>query len=115
MEPLSRPTGGDQDRGPVLLAMWWTELSISIIMVMMRMSSRFKLKSVGVDDWFMVAALVIRLAQLFLEFKSLMDILLDLVHFHYNCGDLRYHTRRGTAFVLFRPSTDRVRDQSDLD
>ncbi|KAL2048480.1 hypothetical protein N7G274_000392 [Stereocaulon virgatum] len=59
MEPLQRPTGGDQDRGPVLLAMWWTELSISIIMVILRISSRFKLKSVGIDDWFMVAALVL--------------------------------------------------------
>ena len=58
MEPLPRPVDGDQDRGSALLAMWWTELSICIVMAAMRMYSRFKLKNIGVDDWFIVAALV---------------------------------------------------------
>lgn len=62
MEALPPPSGGDQDRGPALMAMWWTELSISIIMVAMRMYSHYRLKNVGVDDWFMVTALVGKLA-----------------------------------------------------
>lgn len=58
MEPLPPPLHGDQDRGSALLAMWWTELSICIVMVTMRVYSRYKLKNIGVDDWFIVAALV---------------------------------------------------------
>lgn len=58
MEPLPRPPDGDRNRGPQLLAMWWTELSICIIMVAMRFYSRYKLKNFGTDDWLMLAALV---------------------------------------------------------
>lgn len=58
MEPLPRPADGDRDRGPQLLAMWWTELSICIVMVAMRFYSRHKLKNFGTDDWLMLTALV---------------------------------------------------------
>ena len=58
MEPLPRPVDGDRDRGPQLLAMWWTELSICIVMVAMRFYSRYKLKNFGLDDWLMLTALV---------------------------------------------------------
>ncbi|KAL9134774.1 MAG: hypothetical protein Q9175_004043 [Cornicularia normoerica] len=58
MEPLPRPADGDRDRGPQLLAMWWTELSICIVMVAMRFFSRYKLKNFGTDDWLMLIALV---------------------------------------------------------
>ena len=58
MEPLPRPTDGDRNRGPQLLAMWWTELSICIIMVVLRFYSRYKLKNFGTDDWLMLTALV---------------------------------------------------------
>ncbi|KAK0511295.1 hypothetical protein JMJ35_005868 [Cladonia borealis] len=59
MNPLPPPAGGDQNRGPSLLAMWWTEVSISIIMVIMRLCSRYRLKNVGIDDWLIVAALIL--------------------------------------------------------
>ena len=58
MEPLPRPTDGDRNRGPRLLAMWWTELSICVIMVVLRFYSRYKLKNFGTDDWLMLTALV---------------------------------------------------------
>lgn len=53
MEQLSPPPEGDQNRGPALLAMFWTETAISIIILGMRMWSRHKLKNFGIDDWVM--------------------------------------------------------------
>ena len=66
MESLPKPEGGDVDRGPALLAMWWTELSICIVMVAMRVYSRIKLRSWGIDDWLMLTALA---SQSFLLFR----------------------------------------------
>ena len=43
------PVGGDRDRGGSLLAMVWTEFSIAIIVVSMRMYSRFKIKGTGME------------------------------------------------------------------
>ncbi len=65
MEPLPRPDGGNQNRGPKLLAVFWTQLSTCMIVVAMRMYSRYKLKTTGVDDWFMVVTLVRWLLDLF--------------------------------------------------
>lgn len=52
------PQGGDRDRGGSLMAMFWTEVTIAVIVVAMRMYSRFKIKATGVDDWIMVLTLV---------------------------------------------------------
>ena len=73
MNPLPVPAGGDENRGPSLLAMWWTEVSISIIMVTMRLCSRWKLKNIGIDDWLMVTALVMLCAS-FKVFRRLWSI-----------------------------------------
>ena len=70
MEPLPRPADGDQSRGPRLLAMWWAELSICIVMVAMRFYSRYKLKNFGMDDWLMLTALVRKWKYCMLESPS---------------------------------------------
>ena len=49
MALLPIPTGGDQDRGGSLLAMVWTEVSIAIIVVLMRIYSRFKINGTGIE------------------------------------------------------------------
>ena len=49
MASLPVPSGGDQNRCGSLLAMVWTEASIAIIVVSMRMYSRFKIKGIGTE------------------------------------------------------------------
>ena len=49
MASLPVPVGGDRDRGGSLLAMVWTEVSIAIIFVSMRMYSRFKINGTGIE------------------------------------------------------------------
>lgn len=49
MASLPVPSGGDQDRRGSLLAMIWIEASIAILIVSMRMYSRFKIKGVGTE------------------------------------------------------------------
>ena len=87
MNPLPPPAGGDVNRAASLLATWWTELSISIIMVIMRLCSRCKLKNIGIDDWLIVTALVMLCAR-FKVFKMLIDSISDFLHFHDNCVNL---------------------------
>lgn len=58
MDSLPVPQGGDRDRGGSLMAMFWTEVPIAIIVVAMRIYSRFKIKATGIDDWVMVITLV---------------------------------------------------------
>lgn len=52
------PTGGNQDRGPAAVAIYWTETGIAILIVAARFYARTMIKSVGRDDWFMLATLV---------------------------------------------------------
>ncbi|KAL9596856.1 MAG: hypothetical protein Q9219_005526 [cf. Caloplaca sp. 3 TL-2023] len=48
----------DHDRGSRLLALYWTECTIALIIVSLRVFWRLKLKSLGWDDWFMVLTVV---------------------------------------------------------
>ena len=73
MDSLPRPDGGDQNRGPKLLAVFWTQVSICIVVIAMRMYSRFKLKTTGVDDWVMVVTLVRCPLDLFLTSGMMTD------------------------------------------
>ncbi|KAL8717512.1 MAG: hypothetical protein Q9225_005244 [Loekoesia sp. 1 TL-2023] len=52
----------DEDRGSRLLALYWTECIIALIIVCLRVFWRLKLKSLGWDDWFMVLTMAIFLA-----------------------------------------------------
>ena len=49
MASLPVPSGGDQNRRGSLLVMVWTEATIAIIVVLMRMYSRFKIKGTGTE------------------------------------------------------------------
>ena len=54
----SPPPGGDQDRGPALLANFWTEFGIALLIIVLRLQSRLILKNLGRDDWVMFFSLV---------------------------------------------------------
>lgn len=54
----------DRDRAPQLLAAFWVPFPIIVAFVGARMIVRYKMKSTGVDDWLMVAALVCVLPKL---------------------------------------------------
>lgn len=48
----------DEDRGPQLLAMYWTEITIVTIVVALRFYSRIMIKGLGLDDWAVLFTMV---------------------------------------------------------
>lgn len=69
------PPDGDQDRGPQMLALFWTTYPMMIAMVGLRTAVRWRMRSLGKDDLMMLIAVVSLAVHLALTFKS----------------DLRYH------------------------
>ncbi|MCJ1394984.1 hypothetical protein MMC18_007865 [Xylographa bjoerkii] len=58
MDPTP-PPGGDDNKGPVILASIWTLTSVALITVVARLYGRFKLtRSAGWDDFFIVISMV---------------------------------------------------------
>ncbi|KAF7528052.1 hypothetical protein G7054_g10244 [Neopestalotiopsis clavispora] len=53
------PPVSDENKGPWLLALFWTEAAISIIFVALRFYTRFLMRGIGVDDWLMLVALIL--------------------------------------------------------
>lgn len=51
MPPYPRTIPPDEDRGPQLLAMYWTECTVVTIVVALRFYSRIRIKGLGLDDW----------------------------------------------------------------
>ena len=47
-----------QDRGPQMIAIFWVEAAIAILVVALRIWGRMLLKQVGADDYVMVFTLV---------------------------------------------------------
>lgn len=52
------PTDGNHDRGPAVVALFWSETGIAIVIVAARFYARTLIKAVGQDDWLMLATLV---------------------------------------------------------
>lgn len=55
---MPKPPGGDVDRSPVVLGVYWAEAVVAIIMVSLRMYARRLTHAIGWDDWTMLIALV---------------------------------------------------------
>lgn len=53
------PPGGDRDRGPAIIALFWTQCVIVLIFVSLRFYARTMVKNVGADDWVMLFTMVI--------------------------------------------------------
>jgi hypothetical protein len=58
MSEVPKPPGGDVDRGIGVIAMAWTECSLAIFIVALRIWARLIGKNIGWDDWMMVFTLV---------------------------------------------------------
>lgn len=52
------PPGGDQDLGPAVMAVLWTETAIAILAVAARFAGRWLVHRTGWDDWLMLLTLV---------------------------------------------------------
>jgi hypothetical protein len=52
------PPDGNRDRGPQLLAIYWTQGGIAIIIVALRFYVRYAKRIIGIEDWAMLIALV---------------------------------------------------------
>lgn len=57
MDSLPVSQGGNQNRAGSLMAVFWTEAPIAIIVVALRTYSRYKIKAIGLDDWMMIITL----------------------------------------------------------
>ena len=58
--PIPVPLGGDQDRGPSLVGLYWTECALSMIIVGLRFYARISIRGLGADDWMMLSTVVRR-------------------------------------------------------
>lgn len=47
-----------QDKGPMLLALWWTEAGIATVIVGLRLYTRFMMRGIVIEDWLMLISLV---------------------------------------------------------
>lgn len=52
--PPPSPLPPDEDRGPRLLGIFWTMVAVSTVMLSLRFYVRFKIHSIGWDDWMML-------------------------------------------------------------
>ncbi|PWY85558.1 integral membrane protein [Aspergillus eucalypticola CBS 122712] len=53
------PAGGDQNRGPALVAIYWAETSFAILAVALRLYGRKLINGFGADDYMMVFTLLL--------------------------------------------------------
>ncbi len=59
MNPSASPTGGDQNRGPELVAVTWALTALATVVVALRMFTRIRiLKDMALDDFYVVISLV---------------------------------------------------------
>ena len=69
------PAGGDQDRGASLIAMFWTECILAIIILGLRLYARISMRNLGADDWMMLLTVVSQLLLLKTLLKNYVDCL----------------------------------------
>lgn len=49
---------GYEDRGPQMIAIYWVEAAIAIVVVSLRVWGRITIRQVGLDDYVMIFTLV---------------------------------------------------------
>lgn len=59
--PLTMPEGGDQNRAPQLLAIFWTQVPISLTFLCLRVYVRVSIRNFSYDDYTMIVTWVSRL------------------------------------------------------
>lgn len=56
--PMQAPPDGDQNRGPALTAIFWTECAFAMAIMTLRLYARLKIRALGADDWMMLLTVV---------------------------------------------------------
>lgn len=57
-EAIPKPTDGDVNRGPAVIAVAWAECALAIVAVGLRFWARRLIRGTGWDDWTMLFTLV---------------------------------------------------------
>ncbi|KAH9900475.1 hypothetical protein F4778DRAFT_739113 [Xylariomycetidae sp. FL2044] len=81
MSASFQPPGGDENRGPALIAIFWVEIAISTAFIVLRLFTRWRLARLGAEDWTILATLVMYITTL-----SLCTVLV-----HYGLGRHIYY------------------------
>ena len=55
--PLPSP-GPNDDRGPAVTAIFWSEAAVAVLVVSLRLYARRSIRALGADDWFMLITTV---------------------------------------------------------
>ena len=58
MPAIEPPTDKNRDRGPYLIAIFWTECAIALIAVSLRIHGRNMVRKLGPDDYMMLFTMV---------------------------------------------------------
>ena len=58
MNGLEPPPDGDRDRGPILIAVYWTALALASFIVSLRLYARHRIRAIGPDDLAMLLSVV---------------------------------------------------------
>lgn len=56
--PIPPPVGGNLNRGPALVDIFWTECVIALVFVSLRCYARILVRNLGIDDWIMFTTMV---------------------------------------------------------
>lgn len=110
------PVGGNQDRGPRILATLWAEWAIAFVVVAHRLWARVMIKKLGIDDWMMFFTLVRPAIRL--NFSSQPSVLIGLlvpVLGQLYSNDFTYLQWGRKASLLLVPSSNLDRRQIQLD
>ncbi len=71
---LIPPPGGDQNRGPELLAITWTFTALALIVVIVKIYTRFKIvHETGLDDFLIFVSTV----RSYAVYESVIGLLMD--------------------------------------
>jgi hypothetical protein len=85
---MQAPAGGNMDRGPQAIAIFWAEAAIALIVVALRIWGRAMIHQLGADDYIMVFTLVSLLSPATRRFEgqrpsnAAPDPLLDPLRLH---------------------------------
>ena len=60
MDGTKLPPGGDQDRGPTMIVVYWTMFAIELLFVSLRVYARSTVHALGWDDCIMAVTMVRR-------------------------------------------------------
>ena len=58
MSSPEAPPGGNQDRGPHLIGIFWAEAALASLIILLRISGRLMIRQLGLDDYMMIFTLV---------------------------------------------------------